>query len=51
MKDDVPVGEQGLHGADVLLVVSAVEEAKRNRVRNAVRRLETSVDEGEGWQL
>ena len=51
VKDDVPVGEQGLHGADVLLVVSAVEEAKRNRVRNAVRRLETSVDEGEGWQL
>ena len=31
VKDDVPVGEQGLHGADVLLVVSAVEEAKRNR--------------------
>ncbi len=31
MKDDVPIGEQGLHGADVLLVVSAVEEAKRNR--------------------
>ena len=31
VKDDVPVGEQGLHGADVLLVVSAVGEAKRNR--------------------
>ncbi len=31
VKDDVPVGEQGLHGADVLLVVSAMAEAKRNR--------------------
>ena len=51
VKDDVPVGEQGLQGADVQLVVSPVVEEQLNRVRNAVLRLETPVEEGEDWQV
>ena len=35
--DDVLVGKQGLHGADVLLVVSAMAEAKRNRCTTVAR--------------
>ena len=51
VKDDVPVGEQGLQGADVQLVVSPVQEEQLNRVRNTILRLEPPVEEGEDWQV
>ncbi len=51
VKDDVPVGEQGLQGADVQLVVSPVKVEQPNRVRDAVLRFEALDEEGEDWQV